>query len=126
MIRRLRGWIVRTLAGGVVVACIVGPAPGNVGGCGASSPIANPREHCINERFWKCRRDLAGGRITMAQFDECLLPIQGACDPAQWPPGCEPTNSQSNDCLVLLSREDLVSISTPDLLMTYDDCNLCR
>ena len=126
MTRSLRSWLLRLVAGGVLFACIVGPAPGNVGGCGASNPTADPREHCINQRFWECRRDLAGGRIDDARYMECLLPIAAACDAAQWPAGCEPTNSQSDACIILLSRMDLVNLSTPDLLTMYDDCNLCR
>jgi len=123
--RVTRNWLLRLVAGGVLYACLVGPAPGNVGGCGASNPIADPREHCINQRFWECRRDLAGGRIDEAAYMECLIPIQGSCNAASWPVGCEPTQSQSNECIVLLSRQDLVSFATPDLLTTFPDCNLC-
>ncbi len=125
MKRVVRSWVLRVFAGGLLYACLVGPAPGNVGGCGATNPVADARDHCINERFWKCRRDLAGGRIDDAQYLDCLLPIQGACEGAAWPLGCEPTQSQSNACLQLLSRSDLTSFTTPDLLATFPDCNLC-
>ncbi|MCB9591529.1 MAG: hypothetical protein H6719_02245 [Sandaracinaceae bacterium] len=126
MTRTLRSWLLRLAAGGILVACIVGPAPGNVGGCGASNPIADAREHCINQRFWECRRDLAGGRINEAQYNDCLLPIASACDAASWPVGCEPTNSQSDACIILLSRADRANIPTADLLTMFSDCNFCR
>ncbi|MBX3270060.1 MAG: hypothetical protein KF729_07345 [Sandaracinaceae bacterium] len=111
---------------GLLYALLVGPAPGNVGGCGADLPIADAREHCINRRFWECRRDLEGSRITMDEFTACLGRISSMCDAARWPDGCEPTRSSAAECEILLSRSDFVAISTPDLLMMYGDCNLCR
>jgi len=121
----LRRWLLRAAAASVIVACVTGPAPGNVGGCGASNPVAPANEHCINERFWKCRRDLAGGRLNESEYMDCLAPIGPACQGAMWPAGCEPSNSQSAACITLLSRSDLVSTPTDVLLMNNDDCNLC-
>ena len=125
MKRVTHSWLLRVAAGGVLFLMLAGPAPGNVGGCGASNPTADPREHCINAEFWECRRDLAGGRIDEAQYMECLIPIQGMCNSAAWPAGCEPTRSQSNACIILLSRSDLVEFTTPDLRATFADCNFC-
>jgi len=121
----LRRWLLRAAAASVIAACLTGPAPGNVGGCGAENPVVDATEHCINERFWKCRRDLAGGRLNETEYMDCLLPIQAACSGASWPDGCEPSNSQSNECIVLLSRSDLVTTPTDVLLNTFDECNLC-
>ena len=97
-----------------------GPGDADAGG-----PTADPREHCINFAFWECRRDLAAGRIDELQSMECLVPIQDMCESAAWPPGCAPTREQSNACIILMSRSDLEETPTPELLATFDDCDLC-
>ena len=38
--KRLRQWTLRLAAAGVVIGCLTGPAPGSVGACGQSFPVA--------------------------------------------------------------------------------------
>lgn len=120
-----RRWTIRVLGVSLLFACSTGPAPGNVGGCGATVPVADPINHCIDERFWRCRRDLAGGRIDEAAFELCRMPIRGACESAAWPEACEPNNDQTQACITLLSRVDLVAMTTEELLTAFPDCDLC-
>jgi len=92
---------------------------------GGSGAVADPVEHCINERFWKCRRDLAGGRIDEPEYNECLEPIMAVCSGAMWPPGCAPTPARSSVCIELLASASAVSIPTDELLASRDECDLC-
>jgi hypothetical protein len=61
----------------------------------------------------------------MADYNVCLTAINPMCSGAAWPAGCEPTQTQSDACVILLSRADRATITTPDLLAMYPDCNLC-
>jgi hypothetical protein len=117
--------MVRGLAAATMLLSLMGPAPGNVGGCGSATPLASPRQFCTDRSFWECRRDQFAGRITDAQYGECLAEIEGACSAFVWPPGCFPTPAQADGCLLLLQRTDLSNVSTPDLLASFPDCNLC-
>ncbi|MCB9596620.1 MAG: hypothetical protein H6719_28105 [Sandaracinaceae bacterium] len=90
----------------------------------ADTSPASPTEFCINERFWLCRRDLAGGRIDEGQYNMCLEPISAACEGAAWPAGCAPTNEQANACIIELSRSDRVSESN-ETLLAEPVCRLC-
>lgn len=122
----MKRWTLRISGLVLMFVCIAAPSPGNVGGCAANRRVANPEEHCINTEFWKCRRDQFAGRIDQAEYDACLVPIRGRCSAAAWPMGCEPTTSSSTACVTLLSRMDLAEFTTPDLLATFPDCNLCE
>ena len=125
--RLLRSWVLRALAFGLLSSFLLAPAPGNVGGCGAANPVADIREHCVNTKFWMCRRDLAAGRTTMEEYTACLEPIDADCGPAaSWPAGCAPTQSQSDACVTLLSRVDFLPFTTEELLRRSDDCDLCQ
>lgn len=86
---------------------------------------ADPVEHCINQRFWSCRREQAGGRIDDAAYMECLEPITATCTGAAWPPGCAPTVDESSACIELLASEALVGTPTYELLMARPECDLC-
>ena len=121
----MKRWTLRVAGLALMFVCIAGPAPGNVGGCGATRRVADPVEHCLNTEFWKCRRDQFAGRIDEAQYNACLAPIRGVCSAAAWPVGCEPTRSSSTACVNILSRMDLATFTTPELLARFPDCNLC-
>ncbi len=122
---RASKWALRGLAGAIMALSLTGPAPGNVGGCASTTAVASPRQFCTDRSFWECRRDQFAGRITDEQYAQCLAAIEGGCSAFVWPPGCTPTPPQADACLLLLQRTDLASTPTPQLLMTYPDCNLC-
>lgn len=121
----MKRWPLRLLAASVMFMCLAGPAPGNVGGCGSERNLADAREHCINSKYWECYRDLYAGRTMMADYDACLAQINPMCSGRIWPAGCEPSQTQSDACIILLSRADRAATPTPELIATYPDCNLC-
>ena len=123
--KRTTRWALRLAAVATMLAGLTGPAPGNVGGCGAGTQTANAATHCRDRRFWLCRRDHFAGRIDDAEFAACLQPIEEGCQGASWPPGCMPTPSQSEACIMLLQRGDLATLTNEQLLAMYPDCQLC-
>jgi hypothetical protein len=123
--RRATRWLLRAIVGAFLFLMLGGPTPGDVGGCGAKNEIASPVDHCSNTEFWKCQRDHFVGRITDPEYDMCLGRIEATCAAAAWPPGCQPTPAQSDACIQLLRRSDLVDLTTEELLAMYPDCNLC-
>lgn len=123
--KRATKWMLRVLAGSIMVLALGGPAPGNVGGCGSTAAVANPGQHCTDFEFWKCRRDQFAGRINNTQFNDCVARVDDTCSAAAWPAGCYPTPAQSNACVLLLQRTDLANLTNDQLLSTYDECNLC-
>lgn len=123
--KNTRRWILRLLAVGVMGACLTGPAPGNVQGCGQSAPVADARTFCYDRAWWSCRRDNVFGRLSMEEFEACVAPIETRCSGFVWPTGCEPPQSQADACITLLRRPDFGPIPTEELLRMYSECNLC-
>ena len=123
---KTRSFILRSLAGVVLFLALGGPAPGNVGGCGATNAIADPVTHCEEKEFWLCRRDQFSGRIDEPTFQACLSRIDGMCMGNNWPLGCQPSPAQSDACIQLLMRGDLIHLTNEELLSSNDACNLCQ
>jgi hypothetical protein len=92
---------------------------------GDGEPAADAGQFCIDQSFWECRRDQFAGRITTEEFDLCISSALSRCDDIAWPAGCRPTEDQAADCITLLQRGDLASITTAELYATYTECNLC-
>ena len=127
----MKRWILRSLAGAFILAGLTGPAPGNIGGCGAANEGTNPRQFCADRKYWECRRDEfannQGVRVVSTETTAaCYSGIETSCSGANvWPEGCAPTPAQLQSCLDLLGRGDLVGLTTPELMAMYSDCNLC-
>jgi hypothetical protein len=117
--------VLRVLAASVMLAALMGPTPGNVGGCGAGSTVADPAQHCTDKQFWLCRRDQFAGRISDGEFVACRDAVAGMCGGATWPAGCMPSRAQSEACINLLQRGDIAHLTNPEILSMYADCNLC-
>lgn len=124
--KNARRWSLRFAGVGVLMLALTGPAPGRVGGCGASTQGVSASAHCSDKEFWFCRRDQFAGRIDDEQFSTCLSQIATTCSGIAWPVGCEPTPGQSEACILLLQRGDLATLTNDQLLSMYTDCNLCR
>jgi hypothetical protein len=124
-VKRASRWVLRVLAGATLFAMLAGPTPGNVGGCGAGTPVADPVTHCTEQRYFQCLRDHFAGRIDDEGRDICLSLIEGDCRGSQWREGCAPTPAQSTACITLLRRSDLAHLTTSELTAMYTDCNLC-
>lgn len=122
---------IRVVLGAILILSLAAPGAGNVGGCGNSPPTADAGEHCINRRATACLRERIANRIDDAEYADCSNMIPQLCQGATWPDlpdgrPCEPTPDESNACIRILRREDLLVIPTPDLLMMTDLCNLCQ
>jgi hypothetical protein len=124
-LKRARRWALRIGVGAVLFLGLAGPAPGDIGGCGSTNPVASPIQHCTDKEFWQCQRDHFVGRINPAEFDTCVGRIEAMCGAASWPAGCLPTPDESTACIELLRRSDLVHLTTEELLAMNDECNLC-
>ncbi len=125
--KRASRWTLRLVAGAVMFLALGGPAPGNVGGCGSTVPVADAKNFCFDRNKAKCDRDHYAQRITQAQYDQCVAAIAGQCESFAWPPGCTPTPAQAQACINLLLQVSYANQTTEDLLATHDECgtNLC-
>ncbi len=124
--KRAGKYVLRVAAGVVLFLALGGPAPGNIGGCGSTTPVADPRQFCVDFEFWKCRRDEFAGRLSAEQAQDCYASVEGRCSGSNaWPAGCSPTPAQTQACINILMRQDLAGIATPELLTTHDECTLC-
>ena len=122
---------VRVLLGAVLILCLAAPGAGNVGGCGNTPPMANAAEHCFNRRSTTCLREQIAGRLDQLGYNDCQNMVPMLCEGATWPAlpdgrPCEPTPDESNECISLLRRSDLLVIPTQDLLAMTNICNLCQ
>lgn len=121
----LRAWAIRLAVGAFLAVALTGPAPGDVGGCGSGVAIADPVVHCEEKSFWQCRREEFSMRATPEESAACYARIDMMCPGATWPDACEPTPGQSQVCIDLLQSGEYVDIPTPELLSSFNTCNLC-
>lgn len=118
-------WALRIAGCLVMFAGLAGPAPGHVGGCGATVAVADPTRSCTEMQSWECNRDHAAGRISAAELSACLAKIDVACSGFQWPHGCAPLESQVEACTTLLRRADLLDQPNSEIRAS-PDCLLCQ
>lgn len=123
--KRAGRYVLRIGAAVVMFLALAGPAPGNIGGCGSTVSVANPRDFCVERDYWRCVRDHYAGRINDAQRDECIGRVEDGCSAFTWPTGCAPTQSAAQACVQLLQRSDLASMTYEQLLDNYSECKLC-
>ncbi len=95
----------------------VGPAPGEVGGCGSEATVADARDFCQQRDAWECRRAEFRGEIDDVQA--CVDLIPDACASANWLFSCEPfpTNRETQGCidqLALVTNIDKESSEIPE------------
>jgi hypothetical protein len=105
----------------------LGPAPGEVGGCGSGDVVADPVDFCIQSGSWDCRRQEFREEIDDVQVcvDELLI----TCSGRAWRPECEPfpTNAEAQICLDALARVDNVRVdSDGDGVFEVSDLAECR
>lgn len=128
--KELRSWTLRIAAISVMLLSLTGPAPGSAGGCGAENPIISPTEHCLEVEEWSCVRDHSAAPprtpITDDELAACRDAIPGRCaGVGPWPELCSPTFAQSQACIDLLRRVDLLHLTTEELNTMHDECRLC-
>jgi len=114
----------------------IAPAPGEVGGCGADTVVADPVDFCLQAGFWECERANARGEFGRPESEfmntqECvdaLVPDprsdpRGNCAGSQWPFDCTPfpTEREAQDCIDQLQIVD--NINTPRSMISQ--CQLC-
>lgn len=128
MKKNARGILLRLAAATVITLALTAQAPGNIGGCGAQNSVADAPMHCVNFELAKCTRDLESGRFSQEEFQSCTdgNRITATCGGAAWPPGCAPSSQQSEACITLLRTREFLDLTNDELLMMYDDCNLCE
>lgn len=100
---------------------LTGPAPGEVGGCGADAFLSQPEDFCRDRAAWICRRQQARGEIR--DIDACFATIPNTCEGAAWPPSCVPLPTQrvTNACIDALSLVENLDVPPEDL----SECNIC-
>ncbi len=105
----------------VGMSFIVGPAPGEVGGCGETVSVADAESFCVERDAWQCRRREFRGEVT--DVDACFAAIPSACEGAQWPFDCTPfpTVRATQACIDQLAIVENVTTSIGDIA----ECNLC-
>lgn len=113
----------------VVVAgfLCLGPAPGEVGGCGATDDVADPVEFCLQSGSWDCRRQEFRGEIDDVQA--CVDELLVECSGRAWRPDCvpQPTLREAQICLDSLARVDNVRQDADgDGIFEVSDLPECR
>lgn len=125
MKRPIGRWVIRLLVGAGFAAMLTGPAPGNVGGCGAPPPYANVAMFCIELEQWSCWHDAQAGLFTEPQYQACLGAVSTEC--IGFNPGCEPLSSATEACLVYLTDERGFGSSAQQLLdLEGNACLVCQ
>ena len=100
---------------------LMGPAPGETGGCGGELPVADAADFCAERDGYVCRRAEARGEITNVR--ECFDAIEERCDRASWPITCDPppTRAETDACIDELRRVDNLNVDEADIA----ECRLC-
>jgi len=124
-VKTLRAWTLRLGGAALIAVGLTGPAPGDVGGCGSGVAVASPVDHCEQKNDWTCIRENFAGRSTDEERAACQATIPAMCAGATWPEGCMPTPAASAACIDLLRDGRYVDIPTPELLSSFNTCNLC-
>jgi len=112
------GWLL------VLALLLMGPAPGEVGGCGSDPLVAEAEDFCRDQEAWQCQRAEARGELEGDALAECFAAIPNFCEGAGWPPSCvpRPTNLQTDACLDSLSLEENVRVPIEELAACVDVC----
>jgi hypothetical protein len=103
---------------------LVGPAPGEVGGCGQDPIISEAEDFCRDQGAWECRRAEARGELADDPLQACFDAIPNACVGAAWPPSClpRPTRLQTDACLDALALEDNARVPLEELSACAEVC----
>ena len=117
-------WVIRLLLGAGFALMLTGPAPGNVGGCGAPPPFVDPATFCDEFERLSCWRDAAAGRVTEPEFQACLGRVSTVCIGFAFT--CAPLRSSADECLYYITDERGLSFTTERLLAEPGNaCDLC-
>ena len=104
----------------------LGPAPGEVGGCGESIGFADPVEHCINQGAVICQRQQARGEIDADGLATCQAAVLDDCPGTTWPGACAPTDREATACIDSLRFNVGRADSTPaEIEANFPACDLC-
>ncbi len=99
-----------------LVLLLVGPAPGEVGGCGGSVDYADPYQFCVDKESWICaRRQARGEFMTVDDYNQCVTDahrVKCMEGRTMWPCSPPPITAQTQACIDALRNQS--SLSTPD------------
>lgn len=106
-----------------LLALSLGPAPGEVGGCGAEVEEADAEAFCLAQTAWDCRRQEARGEIGAEEVQGCVDQSVVDCEGTNWPFTCQPfpTDRQAQACIDQLSLASNVDRAIADI----PECQLC-
>ncbi len=83
-----------------------GPTPGSVDGCDRGDPVADAKQHCLNEKVRTIERDYGlgvygppGSETAKQAAIAAVNRVPMMCEGAAWPVGCFPTRTQTDACL---------------------------
>lgn len=106
-------------------ALIVGPTPGQTGGCGNADQPAPFVSSCSEWRAWDCVRARSRGDLTDDEaLQMCVDEEDQACrEIADWPLDCQPfpTVRDVNNCIEQLQRADMVDVPFEEI----PECDFC-
>lgn len=109
--------ILRALALVVVALALGGPTPGYVGNCGTgTTQSVNRVQFCTDRKTWECARDFDAGRITGAQYNDCVGMIDSACQGFNFPDGCAPSQQLADACIAALQNRGRESELNDDVV----------
>lgn len=127
ILRPLARVVLRLLLAPLVVMAFAAPSPGDIKSCTDNNAGPEASEHCTNKKTLQCQRmnfrDFSGMTNTeaaRAALSACVSTLPEQCSGAQWPVGCEPTQTQVQGCYdALLVNPDQAAGDEPP------ECQLC-
>jgi len=110
----------------LLVALLVGPAPGEVGSCGQASELLDAEQFCLDQLAYECARIDARGDYPTALYvdlEACRQAAPGICGGRTWIPECRPfpTKPEGQACIDELSRVSNIRVPISEI----PECDMC-
>lgn len=115
MNKTINRFFLRLTVSAVFAAALLGPAPGEIGGCGLKAGVADPVKFCEQRIVVVAERELKAQRIEMAERDRRVQRVSaGACRNSLWPKGCKPPDQErANACINALTNNSESALRIP-------------
>lgn len=110
----------RLMLGLCLLPLLLGPTPGQVGGCQDEVGPVSAQDFCVDRERWTCARFRAlceaPSGVCLADERACVDAVPDRCAGIDaWPQGCAPTTVQTEACLAELMSPEFIDLAPSDL-----------